>query len=348
VPTRAASPQPTRPGDRLAVGAADHEDGAGHTTAARPGAPEVDGPEVDVVAVGRPGGERRGPLRRWAVERLVAPLQRGLAEAVAAALREPVRTEVERGVAPLGHRLAEEVAEALHEPLRAEVERAVTALTEAEFRARRDLLAVGERDAALSSAHWAQEHMPTARTFTDPTSTLRHGLEIAPRGGMALEFGVFAGRSLRVIAELRGGREVYGFDSFQGLPADYRSHVREGAFALDAPPEVEGAELVVGWFEDTLPGFLEAHPGPVDFLHVDGDLYSSAVTVLDAVGPRLQAGSVVVFDEFFNFPGWEGQEFAAWQEWLARTGATPSYEAYTVNNEQVVVRLLDPGTARPR
>lgn len=238
------------------------------------------------------------------------------------------------------------VQRGIAEVVRAEVDRAVRAVADAEFRARRDLLAAGEREAALSSARWARENMPTSRAFTDPESTLRYALEIAPAGGMALEFGVFAGRSLRIIADQRKGRDVYGFDSFQGLPEDYRPHVREGAFAVDAPPDVEGAELVVGWFDDTLPGFLEAHRGPVDFLHVDGDLYSSAVTVLRLVGPRLQPGSVLLFDEFFNFPGWEEHEFRAWQEWLTATGAAVSYEAYTTNNEQVVVRIDDPGASQ--
>jgi predicted O-methyltransferase YrrM len=225
----------------------------------------------------------------------------------------------------------------------AEVDRVILALSEAEFRARRDLLAVGERDAASSSAAYAAAHMYTARSFTDPESTLRYALEIAPRGGLALEFGVFAGRSLRIIAELRNGSAIFGFDSFKGLPEDYRSHVRKGAFAVDELPRVEGAELVVGWFDETLPGFIAEHPGPVDFVHVDGDLYSSAVTVLDAVGPRLRPGSVLVFDEFFNYPGWQDHEFRAWEEWLARTGAAFEFEAYTVNNEQVVVRITDPG-----
>jgi predicted O-methyltransferase YrrM len=225
--------------------------------------------------------------------------------------------------------------------VRAEVERVVGEL---EFRARRDLLAAGERDAARSSARWAHRVMPTAREFHDPRATLEHALELAPQGGMALEFGVFEGRSLAVIAEARKGRDVYGFDSFEGLPEDYRPHVRQGAFALDRLPEVDGAELVVGWFDDTLPGFLDTHPGPVDFLHVDGDLYSSAVTVLTLVGPRLQPGSIVIFDEFFNYPGWDDSgEFQAWQEYLERTGTTVAYEAYTSNNEQVVVRIVAPG-----
>jgi predicted O-methyltransferase YrrM len=241
--------------------------------------------------------------------------------------------------------LGRRVVRALEEPLArivgAEVERVVGDM---EFRSRRDLLAAGERDAASSSAAWVHRVMPTAREFHDPVSTLEYALQIAPQGGMALEFGVFQGRSLAVIAEARKGREVYGFDSFQGLPEDYRPHVRQGAFALDRGPQVEGAELVVGWFDDTLPGFLDNHPGPVDLLHVDGDLHSSAVTVLSLVGPRLLPGSVVIFDEFFNYPGWDGGgEFRAWEEYLARTGARVEYEAYTSNNEQVVVRIIDPG-----
>lgn len=228
--------------------------------------------------------------------------------------------------------------------VRMEVDRAIREIHELEFRARRDLLAAGERDAALSSALFAHRVMPTAREFHDPGSTLEYALSIAPQGGMALEFGVFEGRSLAVVAEARKGREVYGFDSFQGLPEDYRPHVRQGAFAVDRLPDVEGAELVIGWFEDTLPSFLASHPGPVDFLHVDGDLYSSAVTVLTMVGPRLLAGSVVIFDEFFNWPGWEHDgEFRAWQEFLEVTGTTVEYEAYTSNNEQVVVRIVERG-----
>lgn len=251
-----------------------------------------------------------GAVRRWGARRVVRPLEERLARIV--------RTEVERVVGA------------------------------AEYRARRDLLAAGERDAARSAARWAHRAMPTARQFHDPLSTLEYALGIAPQGGMALEFGVFAGRSLAVIAEARKGSEVYGFDSFEGLPEDYRPHVRQGAFALDRLPDVEGAELVVGWFEKTLPVFLADHPGPVDLLHVDADLYSSAVTVLTLVGPRLVAGSVIVFDEFFNWPGWEDDgEFRAWQEYLETTGTTVVYEAYTENNEQVVARVVAPGSLLP-
>ena len=154
---------------------------------------------------------------------------------------------------------------------------------------------------------------------------------------MALEFGVYQGRTLKIIAKARKHNQVFGFDSFQGLPEDWRSNIAAGTFATGQLPDVAGAELVVGWFNDTLPGFLADHPGPVAFLHLDADLYSSTATVLEQVGHRLKTGSVLVFDEYFNYPGWEEHEHRAWQEFVAKTGIMFRYAAYTCNNEQVVV-----------
>ncbi|CRK60923.1 hypothetical protein [Alloactinosynnema sp. L-07] len=224
-------------------------------------------------------------------------------------------------------------------------DRVIERVSDFEHRARRDMFYAAERDAAADSSRFANETMPQAAQFTHPHQTLEHGLTLAPAGGLALEFGVFTGTTLKIIATARGGEGVYGFDSFEGLPSDWRAGYPAGAFRTDGLPEVPGAELVVGWFDDTLPGFLAAHPGPVDFLHVDGDLYSSAKTVLELVGPRLRTGSVIVFDEFFNYAGWREHEFKAWLEYVAATGVEFQYEAYTTDNEQVVVRIT--GTDRP-
>ncbi len=104
-----------------------------------------------------------------------------------------------------------------------------------------------------------------------------------------------------------------------------------------------GAELIVGWFDQTLPGFLDDHPGPVTLLHLDADLYCSTKTVLDLVGPRLVPGSIVIFDEYFNYPGWQQHEHRAWQEYVTRTGTEFVVEAYTVDNEQVAIRITETG-----
>ncbi len=246
---------------------------------------------------------------------------------------------------PHSARLAElrDELQRTREELRAEIvrqgDRLLDRVVEFEIRSRRDIVYAGDQDAALESNVFARESLIGARHFGSPKETLEYALSLAPTGGMALEFGVATGNTLRTITAARKATEVYGFDSFDGLPEAWLNGMPAGAFARDDLPDVPGAELVVGLFGDTLPGFLEKHSGPVDFVHVDGDLYSSAKTVLDNVGPRLRPGSIVHFDEFFNFPGWKRHEYRAWTEHVEKTGVEYTYEAYTYNDNQVTVRI---------
>jgi hypothetical protein len=55
----------------------------------------------------------------------------------------------------------------------------------------------------------------------------------------------------------------------------------------------------------------------------------------------LQPGTVLVFDEYFNYPGWERHEFKAWREFAAAHGVDYEYVAYA--RQQVMVRIRDIG-----
>jgi methyltransferase family protein len=260
-------------------------------------------------------------------------------------IRRTLREKLLRIVEEVVHRhqdeqlrvMRQEMAE-LRRQVTAETNRMIESVRELEHRTRRDLPFAGDVMAVLESARFADEHMAAARRLDSPHVTLKHALSLAPAGGLALEFGVYTGTTLAIIADGRSS-EVYGFDSFQGLPSAWRPGFPEGTFGVPDPPDVPGTELVIGLFADVLPGFLADHPGPVDFLHVDCDLYDSTVTVLDLVGPRLRPGSIIVFDEYFNYPGWQRHEYRAWLEYVERTGITFEYEGYTVDNEQVIVRV---------
>lgn len=215
-----------------------------------------------------------------------------------------------------------------------------------EWRARRSLAYASDVAAAATSAAYLHEHMQGARPMPHRLVTFDYALSLAEDvPGMALEFGVYRGGTLTRIAKARIDKGVYGFDSFQGLPEFWLPDHQAGRFGPDDPagvqgaPDVPGAELVLGWFDETLPSFMETHPGSVAFLHVDCDLYSSTKTVLDHVGPRLAEGSIVVFDEYFNYPGWRGHEFRAWQEYVETSGISFSYLAYTADAISVVVRI---------
>lgn len=144
---------------------------------------------------------------------------------------------------------------------------------------------------------------------------LHHVLETYRPGGVALEFGVGSGQSTRLIAEYM---PVIGFDSFEGLPEDWREGFPAGSFAQSEIPDIPNTQLVVGLFEDTLPGFHLCGRGwsnPVGLVHIDVDLYSSTKTVLDNISLRyLRPGCFVVFDEWHGYPGCEQHEQRAWRE----------------------------------
>lgn len=154
-----------------------------------------------------------------------------------------------------------------------------------------------------------------------------------------LEFGVWMGRSLNALSrrsiELGRSRKVYGFDSFKGLPETWRNNksgavlgdewakrwTMKGAFNLGGqPPEYfvdqRGADFVVGWFNESLPPFLAREAGPVTLVHIDSDLYSSAALVLRLIAPRLRSGTILIFDELINYPGYKEGEARALFEWI--------------------------------
>jgi hypothetical protein len=151
--------------------------------------------------------------------------------------------------------------------------------------------------------------------------------------GDILEFGVFGGLTLTLLAEghrfdTKGmTRRVVGFDSFRGLPKGAEAHARwregdcatmhswhpqlaigdpvsaEAVFRLFQACGLPSPELEQGPFEETLPATLPSKYGKTAVVHIDCDLYESTKIVLDAVSPTLQEGTIVLFDDWFHYRG---------------------------------------------
>ena len=102
----------------------------------------------------------------------------------------------------------------------------------------------------------------------------------------------------------------------------------------------QNVELVIGWFEETLPRFVSQHPDPILFLHIDCDLYSSTKTVFNFLGKQLAPGSVIIFDEYFNYPGWQEHEHRAFSEFVGASGVRFEYLCYNRFHQQVAVQIL--------
>jgi hypothetical protein len=200
-----------------------------------------------------------------------------------------------------------------------------------------DIRKVARLISGWESTQYYLRHMQAATLFNAPKPLYSHALGLRSIEGMTMEFGVSGGRTITQIAGETPGK-VYGFDGFQGLPENWKFGRGKGAFAREAPPPVpENVELVIGWFADTLPGFVAAHPEPVSFLHVDCDLYSSTKDILDHLGPHIAPGTVVAFNEYYNYPGWQDHEIKAWKEFVAATGTRYRYAAVNAQHQQVAV-----------
>jgi hypothetical protein len=184
------------------------------------------------------------------------------------------------------------------------------------------------------------EHMPGVKAYRSRKALLAEALGVVTiKEGLYCEFGVYRAESINFIAE-RVSSQIYGFDSFEGLAENWRHTVRKGEFALPSLPKVRpNVRLVKGWFNETLPGFLAQHKEPLAFLHVDSDLYSSAVTVLTAMRDRIRPGTVIQFDEYFNYPDWRKGEFKAFSEFCSVSGAKYEYIGYVNDGEQVAVKV---------
>ena len=121
-----------------------------------------------------------------------------------------------------------------------------------------------------------------------------------------LEFGVFQGASLKTWSTLNHNPETryWGFDSFEGLPEDWHAGKEKGTFStFGKAPSIDDSrvQLVVGWFQDTLPSFLASYkPRHRLVVHNDSDLYSSTLYCLTIMNSVLRSGTIVIFDDFYD------------------------------------------------
>ena len=196
------------------------------------------------------------------------------------------------------------------------------------------------RVATEQAVDFVEQNMATLNGKNSPFELLEYCLSRTRVDGLICEFGVYTGTTINHIADLVPDKIVHGFDSFEGLPEDW-GPAPKGLFATHGQlPEVRSnVRLHQGWFDETLPGFMEKHTAPVSFVHIDSDLYSSAKTVLDSFSSRFVDGSIIVFDEYFNYPHWKDHEYKAFMEFVSDHNVDFEYIAYTNRGYSVGVLI---------
>lgn len=165
-----------------------------------------------------------------------------------------------------------------------------------------------------------------------------HYVRIAELPPVFFEFGCHSGRTfsaaLLAAKYFRMPLDAYAFDSFEGMPetkkeedgifraGSYCTGVSEFRKIVKKRTKVDLPEknIIKGFYDQSLTKMLEnGLPRQVGFVHIDVDLYSSTVAVLEFIKDHLANGTVVLFDDWYCFPpGKEMGEKKALKEFLKK------------------------------
>jgi hypothetical protein len=139
----------------------------------------------------------------------------------------------------------------------------------------------------------------------------------------------------KVFQDAREKMRFIGFDTFTGMPelnkidatyemfeeGSFKTHIDTCRRNLAAGGlSEEKAILVPGRFEDTLNEATakDLKLSTLSVVHIDCDLYSSALQALEFVTPYLQDGSIIIFDEWYHYKGnpslGEQRAFHEWKD----------------------------------
>ena len=168
-----------------------------------------------------------------------------------------------------------------------------------------------------------------------------------------LEFGVASGNTINYISKFTTDK-VYGFDSFEGLPENWREGFDKGAFSSGGilPYVNSNVELIKGWFNETLLQFITMQNKKVSFIHIDVDLYSSTKYIFDVLKNYIDNGCIIVFDELVNYPGFDGDtgELKAFYEfitenkvdyeWIGMNGTPTGMSGYFHENVALIIHSI--------
>jgi hypothetical protein len=193
------------------------------------------------------------------------------------------------------------------------------------------------------------ENIPNIHTYPLTYVFEKMNLQHKPNT-LWMEFGVASGNTINYISRFTKDT-VYGFDSFEGLPEKWRDGFDKGAFSRSGnlPSVNQNVSLVKGWFNETLPDFMKTHDKKISFIHMDADLYSSTIYILDQLKDYMDKDCIIVFDELVNYPGFDGDtgELKAFYEfvtknnvkytWIGMDGTPMGMSGYHHENVAVMI-----------
>jgi hypothetical protein len=172
-----------------------------------------------------------------------------------------------------------------------------------------DIDALAGLRAALESSEYAAAHMSAAARLPDVAGLLAFAAAFCPAHGRIVVAGRLTGEvTTRLLADFPQ-RPVERSETFSDLNRD----------CLTEPPSNDAA-----------------HKG-IALLYIGLDTNVSASKVFDRLGPGIAGGTIIVFERYFNHPGWKNGDHQALREF----GGRWEYLGLVSAGQSVAIRMVD-------
>lgn len=147
--------------------------------------------------------------------------------------------------------------------------------------------------------------LPTLVSLDRLANIIKYSEYASRLAGAVVEFGVYKGGSLELLARLNPGIDVFGIDSFEGLPKESKDDFhREGDFGDADYHAIAGYFKMIYQHVKILKGFSPRvfqyfdENAKFRFCHIDVDLYYSVLDALVFFMPRMVLGGAIVIDDY--------------------------------------------------
>jgi tetratricopeptide (TPR) repeat protein len=199
-------------------------------------------------------------------------------------------------------------------------------------------------NSAIYESYWRiYQQSDSLQLLCFPKDLLKFALSQAKIKGHIIEAGVFFGQSINLISKFKSKQRVIGFDSFEGLPEDWNEREFAGAYSTKGclPKVGKNVELIQGWFKDTIPEFIIKNQAPISFLHIDCDIYSSTKDILNSLASYIVVGTVILFDDFFGYDGYEQNEWKALNEFASEYKLNIHFLAFCPMGRELAIKIIE-------
>ena len=176
-------------------------------------------------------------------------------------------------------------------------------------------------------------------------------------GASVVFVGVKDGRQVRLTT--RHYKEtIYAVDNNKGLEEDWREGYPAGSLGRTKEPRLSSDVVVIkdtATYGEGIKRIKDefVKDNKVGLLIIDSETYTPCYQALTILSDNLREGSVIVFDEIINYPGYEGHEIKALDDYLTESGKR--YEALAINgpstspqedyymHQRVAIRIFNDG-----